>query len=125
MRKLRAFTRVAAPLLVLVAIVATVFLTPVVSAYDPFATCADCVKDDSLTPGASNFKVRNIISVALQALGGVAVIMVVVGGIRLSSAHGDPSQVKAGRETILYALVGVAVAIVAYAVINYVVSFNW
>ena len=75
--------------------------------------------------GALGTLVKNIINTALSVLGGLSVIMVVVGGIRLTAAHGDASQVKAGRETILYSLVGLIVAIAAGAIVNFVVSFNW
>ena len=75
--------------------------------------------------GSLGIKVKNIINTALSILGGLSIIMVVVGGIRLTAAHGDPSQVKAGRETVLYALIGVVVAIAAGAIVNFVVSFNW
>lgn len=75
--------------------------------------------------GTLGVLVKNIINTALSVLGGLSVIMVIVGGIRLASAHGDPSQVKAGRETILYSLVGLIVAIAAGAIVNFVVSFNW
>ncbi len=107
------------------AFVAIATPVPIASAYELFPSGASEFNDDSLTIGAGNSAAKNIINMALVVLGGVALIMVVVGGIRISAAHGDPSQVKAGRETVLYSLVGLIVAMSAYAIINFVVSFNW
>ncbi len=99
---------------------------PAAFAYDPLNCGTGCseLKDQGLVIG-SGTKAKNIINTALTILGGVAVIMVIIGAIRIASSHGDPSQVKAGRETILYALVGIGVAISAFALVNFVVSFNW
>lgn len=128
MRKIAvAISMIVAPI-ALVAMVSVFALAPRVAAYDPYSTCGtSCAEfqDKSLTPSAGNFKVRNIINVALMVLAGVSVIMVIVGGIRMAASHGDASQIKAGRETILYAVIGLVIAIASYSIVNFVASFNW
>ncbi len=97
-------------------------------AYDPFSACgSNCnsIKDTSLTQGATNFKAKNIINTALILLGSISIIMVVIGGIRMAASNGDPGKVKTGRETIIYSVVGLIIAMSAYAIINFVISFNW
>ena len=61
-------------------------------------------------------------NVLLFIVGAVAVIMIIIGGIRYVISGGDSSQVSAAKNTILYALVGVIVAILAYAAVNFVVA---
>lgn len=70
-------------------------------------------------------KVQNIINLALYLVGGIAVIMIVIGGIRMASAQGDPGNVKAGRLAIIWSVVGVAVTLLASAIVNFVVNWNW
>lgn len=63
-----------------------------------------------------------ISSVLLFIVGAVAVIMIVIGGLRYVVSGGDSSQVQAAKNTILYALVGIIVAILAYAAVNFVIN---
>ena len=63
-----------------------------------------------------------ISSVLLFIVGAVAVIMIVIGGLRYVVYGGDASQVQAAKNTILYALVGIIVAILAYAAVNFVIG---
>jgi hypothetical protein len=76
-------------------------------------------KDDS---NGFNKLMQNIISTLLVVLGMIAVVMIVIGGIRYTTSNGDPSQVKSAKDTILYAVVGLVVAIMAYAIVNFVIS---
>lgn len=63
-----------------------------------------------------------ISSVLLFIVGAIAVIMIIIGGLRYVISGGDASQVQSAKNTILYALVGIIVAILAYAVVNFVVG---
>ncbi len=100
-----------------------------VRAMDLFSGCtdADCsvVKDTSLQQGATNFKVKNIINFAIYILGGVAVMMIIIGGIRIAISNGEASAVKAGKDTILWAVIGVVVSVMAYTIVNFVVQWKW
>jgi len=48
--------------------------------------------------------------------------MIIVGGIRYATSNGDQSAVKGAKDTILYAVVGLIVALVAYAIVNFVIN---
>lgn len=63
-----------------------------------------------------------ISSVLLFIVGAIAVIMIVIGGLRYVISGGDASQIQSAKNTILYALVGVIVAILAYAAVNFVIN---
>lgn len=63
-----------------------------------------------------------ISSVLLFIVGAVAVIMIVIGGLRYVISGGDATQVQAAKNTILYALVGIIIAILAYAAVNFVIT---
>ncbi len=66
--------------------------------------------------------VKIVINTLLVVLGMIAVIMIVVGGIRYTVSHGNSSSTKEAKETIIYALVGLVVAIMSYTIVNFVVG---
>lgn len=66
--------------------------------------------------------VTNIINVLLFIVGAASVIMLIVGGIRYIMSQGDQAAIGAAKNTILYAIIGVIVAIIAYAVVNWVIN---
>lgn len=63
-----------------------------------------------------------ITNVLLFVLGAVSVIMIIIGGLRYVISGGDSSAVSAAKNTILYAIVGVIVALLAYAIISFVID---
>ena len=65
---------------------------------------------------------KRITDVLLFIIGAVSVIMLIVGGIRYVVSGGDQGAVTAAKNTILYAIVGIIVAILAYAVVNFFVG---
>ena len=52
----------------------------------------------------------------------IAVIKIVIGGIRYATSGGDSTQIQAAKNTILYAVVGLVVAIMAFAIVNFVLG---
>lgn len=66
--------------------------------------------------------VKNIINTLLYVLGIIAVIMIIIGGIRYVVSAGDSSAITAAKNTILYAVIGLVVAILAFAIVNFVVT---
>lgn len=75
-------------------------------------------QDSSALPGL----MKNVINTALVVLGMIAVVMIVVGGIRYTTSNGDAQQIKSAKDTIMYSVIGVVVAIMAYAIVNFVLA---
>jgi hypothetical protein len=65
---------------------------------------------------------RTITNVLLYLIGAISVIMLIVGGLRYVVSGGDSTAVQNAKNTILYAVVGIIVAILAYAVVTFVIS---
>lgn len=66
--------------------------------------------------------IKNVINLLLFIVGVIAVIAIVIGGIRYTTSNGDSSQTKAAKDTILYAVIGLIVAIMSFAIVNFVVT---
>lgn len=73
---------------------------------------------DSTAPSVVEGLINGIISV----VGIVAVIVIVVGGQRFIVSQGDPSKITAARGMIIYGVVGLIVALLAFAVVNFVLN---
>lgn len=67
-------------------------------------------------------QIKTITNVLLFIIGAIAVIMIIIGGIRYVTSNGDASQTKAAKDTIMYAVIGIIVAILAYAIVNFVIT---
>jgi hypothetical protein len=67
-------------------------------------------------------QIEIIVNTLLFVLGAIAVIMIVIGGIRYATAGGDQSALTAAKNTILYAVIGLVVAIMAYGIVNFVLE---
>lgn len=67
-------------------------------------------------------QVEGILNTAYLIAGIVAVIVIIIGGIRYASSNGDSAGVQSGKNTILYAVVGLIVIIMAAAITNFVIE---
>ena len=63
-----------------------------------------------------------VINVILAVVGFIAVIMIIIGGISFITSQGDSSKVTKARNTILYGVVGLVVALLAFAIVNFVLK---
>jgi hypothetical protein len=84
---------------------------------DPTSTICDAANKDTATS-----MIKTVINTMLFILGIIAIIMIVVGGIRYTTSTGDASRVKAAKDTIMYAVVGLVVALLAFTIVNYVIT---
>lgn len=115
---------------VLVAVVAMVGIVGVM----PSVVSADAVGSamDGLNAAGGNNDNRtlqgsfqSIVNMLLFLIGAVAVIMIIIGGFKYVTANGDSSAITSAKNTILYSVIGIVVAIMAYAIVNFVlVSFT-
>ena len=62
------------------------------------------------------------INVVLGVLGLLAVIVIIYGGFMYTTSAGDASKIKKAKDTIMYGVVGLVIALLAYAIVNFVVS---
>lgn len=63
-----------------------------------------------------------IINTALFLIGAISVVMLIYGGIRYTVSGGNTEGVTNAKNTILYAIVGIVIALLAYAIVGFVVG---
>ena len=64
--------------------------------------------------------IANVINIMLYIIGAAAVIMLIWGGIRYTTSGGNQNAVTSAKNTILYSIIGLVIAIFAYAIVNFV-----
>lgn len=67
-------------------------------------------------------QLASIISGVLGMAGVIAVIFVIIGGIKYVISQGEPAQLQKAKETIIYALVGLAFVMFAFVIVRFVVE---
>ena len=65
---------------------------------------------------------QQITNIMLFIIGVLSVIMLIIGGLRYVISGGNKDAVTSAKNTILYAIVGLIVALLAYAAINFVIN---
>jgi len=66
--------------------------------------------------------IKSIVNILLFVIGAISVIIIIIGGIRYVTSAGDSNQISGAKNTILYAVVGVVIALMAYAIVNFVLA---
>ena len=64
----------------------------------------------------------NITNVLILAVGVISIIMIIIGGFRYALSGGDSKNTTAAKDTILYAIIGLVVALLAYTIANFVIK---
>lgn len=68
----------------------------------------------------------HLLSIVIQILsivvGVAAVIMIIVGGLRFITSGGDSSNAASARNTILYAIIGLVIAVLAQVLVHFVLE---
>ena len=52
------------------------------------------------------------------AIGAISIIIIMIGGVQILLALGDEGKVKAAGKTIAYAVIGLVIAMLSYAIIS-------
>lgn len=126
-------TRLGASLGLMGALLAPLALAPAVSAstVEVFKPCtttttstsgAFCNNEADAKLFGPNSVWTRIVNTIIFLVGSVAVIMIVVGGLRYVLSGGDSSAVNGAKNTLLYAVVGLVVTVMSYAIVNFVLS---
>lgn len=65
---------------------------------------------------------NNVIDTLFVVVGAIAVIIIIVGGIRYITSTGDATRIQKAKDTILYAVIGLIVVILARAIVGFVIG---
>lgn len=109
----------------LVVAACALFVAQPVSAVDVFGGCDEVNSSDPVCESQGDevdTLIGNIITALLGLIGIVSVIFLIIGGFRYITAQGDSSQIASAKNTILYAIIGLVVALASYAIVAFVLT---
>lgn len=82
---------------------------------------ANCATPDGV-PTDLLAQIKTITNLLILAIGVISVIMIIVGGFRYALSAGDSKNTTGAKDTILYAVIGLVVALLSYAIANFVLG---
>jgi hypothetical protein len=101
-------------------------------AFDPFgahvcdgqqaqsAVCTSKTTQDPIT--GTGGVLDNIANIVAVIAGGAAVILIIIGGLRYVTSGGEAEKVASAKRTVMNALIGIAVIVLARALIDFVIT---
>jgi hypothetical protein len=124
------------PFIIVLIVIVTALAVPVVSYAQ--GTAQGVKIDDSLRPenapvfpldtsttssraAVGNIVLQLIAGSLIYAAGPVAVFMIAMGGFRYVISHGDQTQMEGAKKTIMWAIIGLVVIIVSYAIVTNII----
>jgi hypothetical protein len=71
---------------------------------------------------AGDAQIQLVVNFIFGLAGALSLLFIVIGGMRYIISQGDPNAVGQAKNTIIYALVGLIVTVIAYSIVRFVVS---
>lgn len=79
--------------------------------------CANTSPSDKV-----NSIIRTVINIFSLIVGVVAVIMIIIGGLKYITSSGESSNLSAAKNTILFAIVGLVIVVLAQVIVRFVLT---
>ena len=88
---------------------------------------AEATKIDARSIGlpkiaANQTFIKNVVGGVFVFIGAFAVLFLLIGAIRYIASNGDQGQISRAKDTILYALVGIALSVSAFTIVQFVLG---
>lgn len=106
-------------------------LVPVSTTYAVTDICSSDAKDEVKKangcpgygePTTVKEVIVGILNGVISILSLVTVIFVIVGGVHYMTSAGDAGKIEKAKKTILYAIIGLIICVLAFAIVNFVVN---
>jgi len=78
--------------------------------------------DTTNLPKAKGNLASTILDIVFVTMGAVALLMIVIGGLRYTIAGGDTTKIADARRMIVYSIVGLVVLSLAAVIVNFVLG---
>lgn len=84
----------------------------------------DIVPSATKITGSSGLfdKVQVIIQALLLFVGATAVLFIVIGGFQFIISGGNPENIQRAKNSIIYSIIGLAIAVLSYVIVTFVIK---
>ncbi len=69
-----------------------------------------------------NSIIRTILNILSATVGILAVVMIIVAGVRFTTSGGSAEKVKSAKSALMYAIIGLAIAALAKIIVQFVLN---
>jgi hypothetical protein len=69
---------------------------------------------------ANSDTIKSIIQIVFAILGALALLMITISGLRYVLSAGDPQKASKARDGLIYALVGLTIAVAAESIVAFI-----
>lgn len=80
------------------------------------------VSDNQLDYKSNKNVIWKVVQFLFMTLGGIAVIMIIVGGIQYATSQGESATLQKAKNTILYSVIGLVVAMLATGIVTFIID---
>ena len=98
---------------------------PRADAINVFDDCTGANKNTAVCKAKSdsaNYLIRAVVNTLIFITAAISVVMVIIGGIKYTISNGADEKMKSAKNTILYSIIGLVVAVAAYAIVGFIIS---
>jgi glucose uptake protein GlcU len=60
----------------------------------------------------------------IEAAGVTAILFIIIGGIEILTAYGNDEKIGKGKKTVTFAIVGLLISILSYAIVSIISGIN-
>ncbi|HMS23262.1 MAG TPA: pilin [Candidatus Saccharibacteria bacterium] len=78
--------------------------------------------NQNVTESSLQATIENVFTIAFGVLGALCVLIITLAGLQYIISSGDPAKTAKAKDTIMYAVIGLVVAIFAVTIINFVIK---
>lgn len=71
---------------------------------------------------ADQSKIQTVVNIAFSIFGAVALLIISIAGFRFVIHQGEPAEMTKQRNSIIYAVIGLAVTLSAWAIVSFVIG---
>ena len=111
---------IAAALSLVVAIVAAVTPVALPSASAQFTKGVEAARTPEMSTKSIGTTIGDVVNILLYFVGAIAVIIMIWGGFQYITSSGDSQKATTAKNTIMYAVIGIIVVVLSYAIVNWV-----
>lgn len=74
-------------------------------------------------PNTSNGSaIQTVLSIVFAITGAIAFLMITIAGFKYVVSRGDPQAIAGAKNTIIYALIGLLVSMMAFSIVTFVIG---
>ncbi|MFH1218658.1 MAG: pilin [Candidatus Peregrinibacteria bacterium] len=86
------------------------------------------IEDQQKEEGTQNILVNKVLPMLgvgfTGMVGALSLIFLLIGGVRMATSYGNEESIKKGKEQVIYSIVGLLIAILAYAIVSAIINLK-